>query len=225
METFDSSEALSINRARLEHLHSLGLPLNERKVIDFGCGVGHLAQFFVERGCDVVCVDGRRENIERLRLLYPGLRAEIRDLDHDPLTDLGRFDVVFSYGVLYHLENPFRAIRNWAALCADLLLIETVVTDSPVPIVAYEEETSTFSQALRNVGCRPSPSFVALALRAAGFSHLYAPREAPAHPDFHFRWTGDLSWRRGESLLRCVFVASREAIANPALVTLLPWRE
>jgi SAM-dependent methyltransferase len=222
VETFDSPEALRINRARLEHLESLGLPLNRRRVLDVGCGVGHLAQFFVQRNCDVVCVDGRQENIERLRLLYPRLRAEARDLDNDPLTDLGPFDVVFSYGVLYHLENPFRALRNWAALAADLLLIETVVTDSPLPIVAYEEETSTFSQALRNVGCRPSPSFVVLALRAAGFSYVYVPRDPPDHPDFRFRWNGDLSWRKGGSLLRCIFVASREAIANPALATLLP---
>jgi SAM-dependent methyltransferase len=222
VETFDSHEALRINQARLEHLHSLGLPLNGRRVLDVGCGVGHLAQFFVERNCDVVCVDGRQENVERLRLLHPGIRAEVRDLDNEPLTDLGQFDIVFSYGVLYHLENPFRAIRDWAALCSDLLLIETVVTDSPLPIVAYEEETSTFSQALRNVGCRPSPSLVVLALRAAGFLHLYAPKEPPDHPEFRFRWRGDLSSRRGGSLLRCVFVASREAIANPGLIELLP---
>src|SRR5262245_54746689 len=66
VECFDTPAALAINRARLEHLASLGLPLAGKRVLDAGCGVGHLAQFFRERGCEVVCVDGREENIASL---------------------------------------------------------------------------------------------------------------------------------------------------------------
>ena len=50
LETFDSPAARSLNRARMEHLDSLGLPLSGKSVLDVGCGVGHLAQYFVERG-------------------------------------------------------------------------------------------------------------------------------------------------------------------------------
>jgi 2-polyprenyl-3-methyl-5-hydroxy-6-metoxy-1,4-benzoquinol methylase len=40
---FDEDAAAEINRARLDHLESLGLPLAGRSVLDVGGGVGHLA--------------------------------------------------------------------------------------------------------------------------------------------------------------------------------------
>jgi len=40
---FDAPEALAINGARMSHLESLGLPLAGKRVLDAGCGVGHLA--------------------------------------------------------------------------------------------------------------------------------------------------------------------------------------
>src|SRR5580693_7462919 len=83
---FDSPDALAINTARMEHLDSLGMTIAGRTVLDVGCGVGRLAQFFVERGCKVVCVDGRAENITDLRSRYPGLEAHVADVEADPLT-------------------------------------------------------------------------------------------------------------------------------------------
>jgi SAM-dependent methyltransferase len=221
VECFDTPEALELNRARLDHLRSLELPLRGKRVVDVGCGVGHLAQFFVEQGCDVLCVDGRKENIERLRELYPGLKARVFDLEKDSLEDLGRFDVVFAYGVLYHLEEPFRALRGLASICDDLLLLETMIADHPLPLVRMTEETSTYSQALQNVGSRPTPSFIVLALRSAGFRHVYAPRIPPAHRDFRFSWISDLSDSRDGHPLRCTFVASRRALSNPSVLSLL----
>ena len=221
VETFDKAEAVSINTARLDHLRSLNLSVQGKTVIDVGCGVGHLARFFVEHGCDVLCVDGRRENIDHLRRLYPGLRAQVLDLDRQRITELGEFDIVFCYGLLYHLENPFRAIRELAAACKDLLIIETHVCDHPSPVILYKEETPSYSQALRRIGSRPSPSAIVLALRESGFKYVYAPRQAPDHADFHFAWKGDLSDARDGHLLRCIFVASRTRITDRPLVSLL----
>jgi FkbM family methyltransferase len=221
VECFDTPEALELNRARIDHLRSLNLPLRGKRVLDVGCGVGHLAQFFVEQGCDVQCVDARKENIERLRELYPGLKARVFDLERDPVEELGRFDIVFAYGLLYHLEDPFRALRNLASICTELFLLETMVADHPLPLVRMAEETSTYSQAMRNVGSRPTPSFVVLALRSAGFRHIYGPRTPPAHRDFEFTWTGDLSDARDGHLLRCMFVASRTPLPGSSLVDLL----
>jgi SAM-dependent methyltransferase len=221
VECFDTPEALELNRARIDHLRSLKLPLRGKRVLDVGCGVGHLAQFFVGQGCDVLGVDARKENIERLGELYPGLKARVFDVEKDSFEELGRFDVVFAYGVLYHLENPFRALRSLASICEELLLLETMVADHPLPLVRMAEETATYNQALRNIGSRPTPSFVALGLRSAGFHHIYGPRTPPAHRDFGFMWRGDLSDSRDGHLLRCTFVASRTRLMSPALVNLL----
>src|SRR5262245_20980461 len=218
--TFDTPEAFELNRARMDHLRSLDLPLRGKRVIDVGCGVGHLAQFFVRQGCEVLCVDAREENIRQLKTRYPDLEARVLDLEKDSVLDLGRFDIVFAYGLLYHLENPFRALRSLGSVCDELLLLETVVTDHDLPILRMAEETLASSQALANIGSRPTPSFVVLALRSAGFRYVYAPRTPPDHPDFLFAWKNDLTDSRDGHLLRCSFVASRSALLNPSLVNL-----
>ena len=54
-DVFDEPMAISINNARLRHLASLNLDLENKTVIDIGSGVGHLAQFFVKDNCNVFC--------------------------------------------------------------------------------------------------------------------------------------------------------------------------
>src|SRR2546422_192654 len=115
VECFDTPAALALNRARPEHLAALGLSPDCRSGLDVGCGVGHLARFFLARGCRVVCVDGREENIRSLQGRYPGLEAHVGDIQSFPLGSLGRFDVILSYGLLYHLEDPVAALRNLAS--------------------------------------------------------------------------------------------------------------
>lgn len=220
-ETFDQKAASEINHARLAHLESLQLPLEGRSVLDVGCGVGHLAQFFVRKNCNVLCLDARPENIARARELYPGLEAHVANIEIDVLSRFGTFDVVFSYGLLYHLENPIAGLRNMASVSKELLLLETVVCDHALPILQIEDETLSFSQALRGLGSRPSPSYVTMALNRLGFRFVYAPNVPPTHQDFRFEWKNNLDVRREGHLLRCVFVASRIELHNQHLISLV----
>src|SRR5919204_5663633 len=82
-ELFDQPFYTRHTEARLRHLAELGLPVEGCSVIDVGCGIGRLAEFFEQRGCDVLCVDGRAENIDRLRELYPHRRAAVVDVETD----------------------------------------------------------------------------------------------------------------------------------------------
>jgi 2-polyprenyl-3-methyl-5-hydroxy-6-metoxy-1,4-benzoquinol methylase len=219
-ETFETPEAHAINRARLEHLASLELPLAGRRVLDVGAGVGHLAQFFVERGCDVLAVEARAQNVEVMRRLYPTLRSALTDVEQD-LTPLGRFDVVFCYGLLYHLENPIRALRNLASVCDDLLLIETMVCDSSVPVLRLEDEYLSDNQALGGIAHRPSPSYLATALDRLGVHYVYTAVEPPAHQDYRFEWKDNLETERDGQLLRGIFVGARHPIDSAHLVPLV----
>ena len=81
------------------------------------------------------------------------------NVEVDRLSELGRFDIVFCYGLLYHVENPIAALRNRAGCCAELLLLETAVTDYPRPVfqLAYEPPAAK-NQAVSGFGCRPSPA-------------------------------------------------------------------
>lgn len=220
LELFSTKEYLAINSARLAHLESLGLPLRERTVLDVGSGPGDLARFFVDKGCDVVCVDGRPENIDGLHTLYPDLRAFVADVDGQPLDDFGTFDVVFCYGLLYHLENPVASLRNMAAVCKELLLVETVICDYDAPILRLVDEELVSTQAIRGLGSRPSPSFVGIALNRIGFPYVYMPTDQPDHPDFQFCWRNDLAVQRDGHQLRSVFVASRQKLSNPKLTNM-----
>ena len=215
---FDTEDALAINHARLRHLASLGLPLDRRKVLDVGCGVGHLARFFVERGCNVICSDVRPENISRLREIYPDLDAHVLNVESEALSRLGRFDAVLCYGLLYHLESPMAALRNIASVCDGLLLLETVITDHVEPLLRLvDEPVETRNQASAGLASRPTPAFVVMALSRIGFPYVYAPVHPPDHPDFQFSWKNNLEWSREGHLLRCIFVASRTELSLPAV--------
>lgn len=222
LSVFDTPEAQSINEARLQNLDRLGLPLEGKTVLDVGCGPGHLSVFFAERGCRVVCVDARPENIERLRSLYPDREAVVANVQIDPLVKLGIFDVVFCYGLLYHVEDPIAVLRNISACCSELLLLETVISDHDKPIVQLvDEPVDVANQAAGGLGCRPSPSFVTMALRRMGFPFIYTPVETAPFRDFQFECRHDAEWCRDGHLLRQVFVASRHSLNNPRLTPLL----
>lgn len=219
---FDQPFYRSITDARLDHLAGMNLDLSGRSVIDVGCGIGRLSDFFVERGCEVLCVDGREENIRHLRSLYPDRRAAVVDAETDALLECGKFEVVFCYGLLYHLADPFGFLHRAAGICEELMILETCVTDAEAPVVFLVRDPNDPTMALHTVASRPSPSYIALALRRAGLPHVYSPTRLPAHEDFRYARRNDLSYFRDGRPLRDVFVASRTPLHNDALRGLEP---
>jgi len=222
VEIFDSAPSLTIVRARLEHLDTLELPLEGQSVLDVGCGIGHLSEFFVQRGCRVVCVDARMENLVRLGELYPGREVRLAHVERESLERFGLFDIVFCYSLIYHSENPIATLRNVTACCRNLLLLESVVIDQRRPVMQLvDEPIAATDQAASGFGSRPSPAFLAMAVSRMGFPYVYTTRTVPNHPDFQVQWRNDGDWRRDNHLLRCVLLASRTRIDNPQLVPFL----
>ena len=221
LEGFETPDAHAINRARLEHLDSLGLDLSRRSVLDVGAGPAHLAQFFVERGCRIVSTDARSENVEQARALYPGHDARVLDVERDDLAALGRFDVVFCYGLLYHLEDPLLVLRKLAHVCDDLFLLETMVCDSELAVLRLEDEYLSLNQALRGIAHRPSPAWIAMAFDRIGIHNVYLALTPPQHPDYEVDWRNNLDTARDGHLLRAIFVASRTPLTNDRLVPLV----
>ena len=222
---FDEPIAIRINNARLRHLASLNLDLENKTVIDIGSGVGHLAQFFVKNNCKVFCIDGRKDNISSLRLRYPNLKSRVVDVEKEDLSKYGTFDIVFCYGLLYHTKKPEFVLKNINKVCRDLLLLETCIMDSPDYDVKFIEDTPAVNQALHQSGSRPTPKFVISNLRGNDFSNVYIPRKIPKHPDFEFKYMGDGSIERDEHLIRQVFIASRSQLANHNLISVLDGNE
>jgi SAM-dependent methyltransferase len=221
IRVFDDAAAIRINQARIHAIESLGLDLTRKRVLDVGCGPGHFTPMYTSRGCEVVAIDGRAENVDECRRRYPGVQGVVGDVESFDLTSLGRFDVIHCLGLLYHLENPVAALRNMCRVCDGVLFLETIVMDASRPLLLIDDEPKTVNQALAGIGSRPSPAYVTMALNRVGFRHVYGLAVPPDHEDFRIEWSNDGAWQRDGHPLRSMFVASPAVdLQNPSLIPL-----
>jgi SAM-dependent methyltransferase len=220
-EQFHSHQYLRHNQRRLEHLASLGLELAGKSVLEVGAGIGDHTEFFLDRGCRVISTDGRRENLRILSTRFAdrsAVRVEPLDLEN-PGAPREKVDVVYCYGLLYHLSKPAEAIRFMAESAGQLLLLETCVSfGEEEAINLVEEPRRSPSQATSGTGCRPTRLWILKQL-ARHFEHVYLPTTQPNHEEFPLDWTAP---QAHSGLARAVFIASRTRLSNPLLVDQLP---
>lgn len=216
-ESFWSPEYVRHTQRRQEHLASLQLPLAGRSVLEVGAGIGDHTSFFLDRGCAVTVTDGRPENVDAIRELYPGRDARLLPLDPPPADPFPVADVVYCYGLLYHLSDPGPALAFMARSCGSLLLLETCVSfgeDLALNPVTEPEESPT--QAITGRGCRPTRPWVWNQLRGL-FEFVYATTTQPWHEEFPLDWGAPR-----DGLSRAVFVASRRPVESGSLTDRLP---
>ncbi len=73
------------------------------RILDLGCGTGHLTAEIAEAGAEVVGVDSAADMISQAREAYPDL--EFVEADARDLPDLGTFDAVFSNAALHWIPE------------------------------------------------------------------------------------------------------------------------
>lgn len=152
--------------------------------MDAGCGVGYFSEFLAGLGLQVTGVEGRAENVQEARRRYPKINFVHRDMEHREIKQLGPFDLVLCFGLLYHLENPFMAVRNLHALTAKVLLVESMVTPGRFPSLELVDEVREIDQSLRYSALRMSRSCLTGVLYRSGFVSVYGARPIPRHEDF-----------------------------------------
>jgi SAM-dependent methyltransferase len=213
--------ALAINRARQTHLASLGLALEGKRVLEVGAGIGLHTPFFLERGCEVVVSDAHSGNLAEIRRRFPKLRVEHIDLAQPvDLRSLGTFDLIYCYGLLYHLGDPDAALRSLAPVCSGQLLLETMVALGRHAEVYRLRDPVGANQAVAGLGCRPTRLWVLQALQKH-FGHGYVTRSQPDFPDFETDW----ELPRTRLVYRAVFVGSKAALDSAELLRDLPARQ
>jgi SAM-dependent methyltransferase len=213
---FDKQHYQALNAAR-EQVVARVLPrikesLGLSTVLDLGCGVGHFSNILKNMGFKVVGVDARTENVEEARRRYPELSFAVADAEDPGLRKLGTFDLVFCFGLLYHLENPFRVIRNISAMTSKLGIMEGICYPCAEPVLSLLDEGKLEDQGVNYMAFYPSEAALVKMFRRAGFSECYLPSEMPAHPEYQ---QDQLGFRR-----RTLLVASKLALASSAL---RPW--
>jgi SAM-dependent methyltransferase len=211
---FDRKWTQEFTRVRQEFMGSFLRNVQKqyelRTALDLGCGVGYFSNYLRTFGFEVVAVDGREENAAEARRRHPEIEVLCRDIEDSQVADLGVFDFVACIGLLYHLENPFRAIRNIFALTGKVLLIETMSSPHRNATMDLLDEGVGEDQALQYVAFYPSEACFVKMLYRAGYPFVYRFRELPN--DALFRTT--LVRKRQRTFL----TASKMPLSAPNLV-------
>jgi tRNA (mo5U34)-methyltransferase len=190
-----------------------GARLHEIECLDIGCHEGFYSIAMARRGVrSVLGVDAREENLHRARFVANAMEVsgiEYRQGQVETLAkDLGRaFELTLFLGLLYHVEDPMRCLRQVAAVTSELCIIETQVADEvegvaewgsrdwtrPYQgILALIDETGEFDAGNRETGVSPvatcpSPKALLFMLKHAGFRRAEILQPPPGAYEQHAR--------------------------------------
>jgi SAM-dependent methyltransferase len=213
LSPFETTAAVEINKRRKEFLDQFLPQLMRshglRTALDVGCGFGYFSQYLADLGLRVQGFDVRPENVEAAGKRCVGInfrQASVEDINPG---DFGLHDLVFCAGLLYHLENPFRALRNLEAVTGQILLIETVIAPFRSQVTVLYEEERAENQGVNFVADIPSEMWFIKALYKVGFPFVYRASRLPDHRDFHSTF-----FRRRR---RTVLAAAKAELQTPFL--------
>jgi trans-aconitate methyltransferase len=82
------------------------------RILDLGCGTGHLTEQIAASGAKVVGVDRSPEMISQAREKHPSLQFEV--MDAQELSSAEPFDAVFSNATLHWIKEPEKVIAGIA---------------------------------------------------------------------------------------------------------------
>ena len=175
-----------------------------KRILDLGCGYGHVGSLFAHLGATVVYSDAREAYAEEVLKRDPSGTFVRADLDNEFPFE-GQFDLILNVGVLYHLSNLDAFIERCCKATAYMVL-ETEVCNSTDPnLVLYTEEEG-YDQAFNAKGSRPSSAYVEAQLRQQGCL-VEALKDDSCNSSFHrYDWTVDESTSFDHGLRRLWFV-------------------
>ena len=168
-----------------------------KTALDAGAGLGYFSGLLAgEFALEVTAFDGRAENVELALERNPNVRFLVDDVEQFHSLAGESWDLLFCFGLLYHLENPFRAIRNLRAATKRYLLLESRVAPEGTGMQLVEEPASP-DQGLRLIAIVPTEDTLAKMLYSAGFAVVYKATKLPSGPEF----SGSLLRRRCRTVM------------------------
>ncbi|HIE11002.1 MAG TPA: DUF1698 domain-containing protein [Kiritimatiellae bacterium] len=174
--------------------------LSGKSVLDIGCSSGYYSFFCARQGAErVVGIDARPEHERQFSLLRRALALEsvasYRNLDME--YGLERlepdFDVVLAQGVIYHVYDHPRFLRNLHRLTRGWLVLEGACSGRTDYLCKAElEDTSNLRASIHGPVLYPSLPWLVRLLRWTGFDALHYIR-LPS--DIEDRWGYGKFWR------------------------------
>ncbi len=212
---FEAESYIQARPARLRNLFAHVDPktLAGKRVFEAGCGTGAMGEEFAKLGCRVVSVDASEQFIATLRKRFPGREAHVMDLERQDPSQLGAFDIVLCFGILYHLSRPTAFLAACARMAPEIYL-ETMVCDSEEAVYQVVPEEGP-DQAISGFGCRPSLPWISMVMGHYGFDvrdiSSGAANWGGGAPSV-FDWTplNDSAWMRDGAFLRKMLLCARK---------------
>jgi ubiquinone/menaquinone biosynthesis C-methylase UbiE len=190
-----------------------GARLADIECLDVGCHEGFYSLAMARRGVKrVLGVDARQENLRRARFVAEATgvtNVQYREGRVETLAaEIGRtFDLTLFLGLLYHVEDPMRCLRQVAEVTKEMCVIETQVIDEIAGfaewgsrewtrpyqgVIAVIDEAGEFDAGNRETGVSamatcPSPKALRYMLARAGFSRIEPIEPAPGAYEQHAR--------------------------------------
>ncbi|MBW8011424.1 MAG: methyltransferase domain-containing protein [Chloroflexi bacterium] len=118
-------------------VEACGGTMQGKRVLDVACNCGG---FSVEAaklkseyilGIDIVDHYIEQANFIKRALGLHHMNFKVMDIDNLDKSTVGLFDVVFCFGILYHLENPIHTMRRLASVTKNIMLVDTSVIHIP----------------------------------------------------------------------------------------------
>jgi len=189
-----------------------GARVRDIDCLDIGCHEGFYSLAMARHGMRVTGIDAREENLRRARFVAQA--AGVKGIEYrsgcvETLTrdHAGPYHLTLLLGVLYHVEDPMRCLREVAGVTSELCVIETQVVDEvegfaewgsrewvrPYQgILALIDEGGEFHAGNRETGVTPmatcpSPKALLFMLRQAGFARTEILTPPPDAYEQHAR--------------------------------------
>ena len=181
-----------------------------KRILDIGCNAGFWSLLAIENECDYIFgIDGRQMHVDQANLVfetknidkdrYDFVKGDIFDYD---FKQLGDFDIVFYFGLMYHINKPIVLMEKISEVNSDIVVIDTslsIVKGSFLQV--HHESTDDPRNAVSDaLILLPTKKAVAEIAKQAGYSVMMLK---PQFSDY----TGSDAFKCGE---RRAFICSKK---------------
>lgn len=131
---------------------------NKKRILELAPYNGYIGAYFNSLGADVYLLEGREENISKIKNDYPYLNCELVNLD-TPDWNWGKWDIIINFGLYYHLEKFHKEHLENCLDYSNMMFFESVIYDSNKAEIFFINEQGD-DQSLSDVGGNPTTSYV-----------------------------------------------------------------
>ncbi|HEY8516569.1 MAG TPA: class I SAM-dependent methyltransferase [Candidatus Binatia bacterium] len=203
----------------------LGGSLKGKRVLDLGCNAGFWSLNAIEAGADFVLgVDGRQMHVDQANFVfdvkgidksrYHFAQGNLYEFDFSPWAP---FDIVFCFGLMYHIAKPMGLIELISRINTDILIIDTGIIRLPGSFVRYRRESTNDPRATMEYELVSSPTKEAIRdmVQTLGYKAVVL------RPQFR-SYVGS---RRYENGLRRAFLCAKQTDLSKLRVPIEGWEE